>query len=113
MASTTLASDSGLRPISTVLPWFLSAYTYTMEYRKGTANGNADLLSRLRQPATDANRAGRNRLTGHDTVSIYFIRPCGFAQNKPPTPGVGLDGFVSPPSRPMPTIQPLRLIAGN
>ena len=26
---------------------FLSAYNYTLKYRKGTANGNADFLSRL------------------------------------------------------------------
>ena len=86
---------------------FLSAYNYTLEYRNGTANGNADFLSRLPQPATDADRTGRNRLTGTDTVGIYLIRPCGFAPNKPPTPGIGLGWLVSLPSRPIPTIQPL------
>ena len=92
---------------------FFSAYTCTLEYRKGTANGNADVLSRLPQPATDANRTGRNRLTGPDTVGIYLIRSCGFAPNEPPTPGIGLGGLVSPPSIPIPTIQPLPLIADD
>ena len=92
---------------------FLSAYNYTMKYRKGTANGNADFLSRLPQPATDANRTGRNRLTGPDTVGIYLIRPCGFAPNEPPTPGIGLGGLMSPPSRPIPTIEPLPFTADD
>ncbi len=87
---------------------FLSAYDYTLEYRKGTANGNADFLSRLPLPATEADRTGRNRLTGPDTVGIYLIRPCGFSPCEPPTPGIGLGGLVSPPSRPIPTIQALR-----
>ena len=65
---------------------FLPAYTYTMEYRKGTANGNANSLSRLHQLITDADRTGCNRLTGPETVGIYFIRPCDFAPNEPPTP---------------------------
>ena len=50
---------------------FLSAYTYTLEYREGKANSNADFLSRLPQPATDADRTRRNRLTGLDTVGIH------------------------------------------
>ena len=75
---------------------FLSVYTYALECRKGTAIGNADVLSLLAQPATDADRTGRNRPTGPDIVGIYLIRPCGFAQNEPPTPGIGLGGLVSP-----------------
>ena len=86
---------------------FLLAYNYALDYRKGTSNGNADFLSRLPQPATDADRTGRNRLTGPDTVGIYLVRPCGFAPNEPPTPGIGLGGLVPPPSRPISTIQPL------
>ena len=78
---------------------FFSAYNCTLEYRKGTANGNADFLSRLPQPATDADRTERNRLTGPDTVGIYLIRPCGFAPNEPATPGIGLGGLVTPPSK--------------
>ena len=51
---------------------FLSVYTYTLDYRKGTANGNADALSRQPQPATDDDRTGRNRRTGPDSVGIHL-----------------------------------------
>ena len=83
---------------------FLSAHNYTQTYRKGTANNNADSLSRLSQPATDTDRTGPNRLTGPETVAIYLIRPCGFALNERPTPGIVLGGLVSPPSRHIPSI---------
>ena len=86
---------------------FLSAYSFILKYRKGKSNGNADFLSRLPQPATEADRTGPNRLTGPDTVGIYLIRPCGFTPCEPSTPGIGLGGLVPPPSRPIPTIQPL------
>ena len=91
-----------------VLHWLglFSAYTYTLGYGKGTANGNTDFLSRLPQPATDADRTGCSRLTGLGTVGTYFIRSCGLTRNKPPTSGVNLGGLVSPPSRPILTIQP-------
>ena len=59
-----LASDhqplKNLESLSTkvnrVQQWyvFLSAYSYTLEYRPGKANGNADLISRLPLPATEA-----------------------------------------------------------
>lgn len=81
---------------------FISAFTYTLQYRKGTATGNINFLSRLLQPATDADRTGRNHLTGPDIVGIYLIRPCGFASNEPSTPGIGLGGLLSPPFRPIP-----------
>ena len=37
---------------------FLTAFDYTLEYRKGNANGNADFLSRLPEPATEYDRNG-------------------------------------------------------
>ena len=40
---------------------FLTAFDYTLEYRKGSANGNADLLSRLPEPATEHNRNGSTK----------------------------------------------------
>ena len=90
-----------------------SAYNYTLKYCKGTANGNADFCLRLPQPATDADRTGRNRLTCPVTVGIYLISPCDFAPNEPPAPGIGLGGLVSPSSRPIPTIQPLSFTADD
>ena len=67
---------------------FLSAYTYTLEYRNDPANGNADFLSRHSQPATDADRAGPSRLTNPDTDGIYLIRPCGFTPCQPSMPSI-------------------------
>ena len=37
---------------------FLTAIDYTLDYRKGSANGNADFLSRLPEPATKHDRSG-------------------------------------------------------
>ena len=79
-----------------------SAYTHTLEYRKGTANGNADFLSRLSQPANDADRTGPNHLTSPDTVGISLIRPC-----EPSMPDIGLGGLVPTPSLPIPVIRPI------
>ncbi|CAB1100714.1 unnamed protein product [Ectocarpus sp. CCAP 1310/34] len=42
---------------------FLTAYNYTLENRKGSANGNADFLSRLPVAAAECDRSGRSRLT--------------------------------------------------
>ena len=45
---------------------FLAAYNYTLEYRRGSANGNADFLSRLPLPATELDRCGASSLTPSD-----------------------------------------------
>ena len=86
---------------------FFSAYSYALEYRKGSANGNADFLSRLPQPATDLDRTGLSRLTSPDTVGVYVIHACGFTPIEPSTPGIGLGGLVPPPSIPFNTLPPL------
>ena len=57
---------------------YLVAFNYTLEYRKGIANGNADFLSRLLQPATE-----------HDLSAspLSTMRPhtsSGFAACSPP-----------------------------
>lgn len=57
---------------------FLSAYTYTLEYRKGSVNSNADFVYRLSPPAADADCTGSNCLSSSDAVGICLIRPCGF-----------------------------------
>ena len=77
---------------------FLSAYSYTLEYRKGSASGNADFLSRLPQPVTDLDRTGPNRLTSPDTLGVYLIHACSFTPIESSTPGIGLGGLVPPPS---------------
>ena len=80
---------------------FFSAYSYALEYRKGSANGNADFLSRLPQPATDLDRTGPNRPASPDTVGVYLIHACGFTPIEPSTPGIGLGGLV--PLHPYPS----------
>ena len=45
---------------------FLTASDYTLEYRKGSANGNADFLSGLPEPATEHDRSGSSSLTPVD-----------------------------------------------
>ena len=71
---------------------FLTAFDYTLDYRKGIANGNADFLSRLSQPASEHERSGSSSLTPVDDVGIFLIRACGLRTRSSPTPGVGWDG---------------------
>ena len=58
---------------------FLTAFDYTLEYRKGSTNGNADFLSRLPRPATEHDRSGSTRLNPVEDGGIYLIRACGSA----------------------------------
>ena len=76
---------------------FLTAYRYTLEYRKGSANGNADFLSQLPLPASEDDRSGRSRLTLSDEERIYLIRSGGLAFDGRPTLSSGLGGLA--PSR--------------
>ena len=52
---------------------FLSAYTYELKYRPGSENGNADLLSRLPQPATEKDLSPEFRLTDPKDVDVYSV----------------------------------------
>lgn len=80
----------------------------SLDYRQGSANGNAQILSRLPQPAIDFERTEPGRLTSADAVGIYFIRACGFYPRKPSKPGIGLsDGLVPPSSSPIGSFPPL------
>ena len=92
---------------------FLSAYTYTLEYRKGSAIGNADFFSRLPQPATDLDRTGPNSLTCPDTVGIYLIQACGSTPTGPSTPGIGLGRLVPPAPSPFDTMPPFPCTAND
>ena len=53
---------------------FLTAFDYTLEFRKGSANGNVDFLSRLLQHATDHDRSWSTSLNLVDDGVIYLIR---------------------------------------
>ena len=84
---------------------FLSAYTYTLEYRPEKNNGNADVLSRLPLPATKADSHPEFRLSDPTDVDVYMIgasgvhparstnlpTPC-FIDGKEPDPGFNFAG---------------------
>ena len=53
---------------------FFTADNYTLEYRKGGANGNADFLSRLPLPATELDRSGPRCLTPSNEERVFLIR---------------------------------------
>ena len=73
---------------------FLTAFDYTLKYRKGSANGNADFLSRLLEPATQHGRIGSTILNSVEDGGIYLIRACGLRTPSSPIPGVDLGGLV-------------------
>ena len=97
---------------SRVQRWFelLTAFDYTLEYRKGRANGNADFLSRLPEPDTEHNLAGSSSLTPVEGGDIFLIRACGLRTRASPTPGVGLSGRVSHPESAVLVGLPFRLL---
>ena len=69
----------------------------TLDYRKESANGNADYLSRLPQPATEHDRGGSSRLTPADDEAIYLVGGCGLLTPSTSVPGIGLGGLVPQP----------------
>ena len=52
---------------------FLTAYNYRIIHRKGAARGNADMLSRLCQPATQAYAQGSCSITNAEDYAVYFV----------------------------------------
>lgn len=79
---------------SRVQQWleFLSAYKYTVKCRKGTANGNADVLSRLPQPPTVKDLNDACRLTNPTDVGFCVIGAGGIWSrgiNSVANPGLG------------------------
>lgn len=82
---------------------FLTACIYTLEYRKGSANGNADFLSRLPVAAAECDRSGRSRLTPTaDDDTVIFIRSCSLTPPSCQATGIGLGGLV--PTTPSPVV---------
>ena len=73
---------------------FPTAFDDTLEYRKGNANGNADFLFRLPEPAKEHNRNGSTSLTPVENGGIYLIRACGLHTPCSRIPGVGLGGLM-------------------
>ncbi|CAB1111208.1 unnamed protein product [Ectocarpus sp. CCAP 1310/34] len=77
---------------------FLSNFTYTLKYRKGSANGNADFLSRLPLPAQDTDKTGPDCIDSVDQAGVFLIWACGrnyHSSSTPEGPGtvVGVDFF--------------------
>ena len=58
------------------------------------ANGNANFLSRLPEPATEHDRSGSTSLNHVEDGGKYLIRACGLNTPSSPIPGAGLDGLV-------------------
>ena len=73
---------------------FLTACQYTLEYRKGSANSNADFLSRLPLPVSEDDRSGHSRLTPSYEERIYLIRAGGLFLDGPPALSLGLGGLA-------------------
>ena len=74
---------------------FFTADNYTLEYRKGGANGNADFLSRLPLPATELDRSDSSSLTPSDEERVFLIRSHGILLGGPSAVRVGLGGLAS------------------
>ena len=53
---------------------FLTAFDYTLEHRKRSANGNAGFLSHLPEPATEHDSSGSTSLNPVEDGGIYLIR---------------------------------------
>ena len=65
---------------------FTTVFDYTLEYRKGSATGNADFLSRLPEIATEHDRSGSSSLTPWMMAVSASSGPAGFAlvPHRPP-----------------------------
>ena len=53
---------------------FLSAYNFSLSYRRGKDNANADFLSRLPLPPTDEDISGSCALTDPDDLGVYLFQ---------------------------------------
>ena len=73
---------------------FLTAFDYTIEYRKRSTNGNADFLSRLSEPATEHDRSGSTSLNPLEDGGMDLIKVCGLNTPSSPIQGVDLGGLV-------------------
>ena len=79
---------------------YLTAFGYTLEYRKGSANGNADFLLRLLQPPTEHDRSGSSCLTPVDDEAIYLVRACGLLIHPHRPPALAWVGWCPNPIAP-------------
>lgn len=54
-----------------------------LEYRKGSADGHADFMSRLPEPALEHDGTGSSSLTPVQDGGIFLILACGLQQLAP------------------------------
>lgn len=73
---------------------FLTAYKYTLEYRKGSPNCIADLLCRLPLPATEYDATSMMHLTPPDDTGVKVVHCCGIQMRDSLTPDDGLGELV-------------------
>ena len=73
---------------------FLTAFDYTLECRNGSANGNADFLFYLPEPATEHDRSGSTSFNPVEDSGFHLMRSCGLRTPSWPIPGVDLSGLV-------------------
>ena len=78
---------------------FLSAYNFSLSYRRGQETANAEFLSRLPLPSIEEDISGASALTDPDDLGVYLIRACGFTAPTCPVSGVGLGGLTPSPCR--------------
>ena len=73
---------------------FLRDFSHTLEYRPGKANGNANLMSRLPSPATEADNRPDVSLSDPPYIDVHLIGASGVhsLQLAKPT-GPTLDGL--------------------
>ena len=76
---------------------FLTTFDYALEYRKGSANGNTDFLSRFPEPVREHDRARSSSLISVEDGGIFRTRACGLRTRASPIPGVGLSRQVPHP----------------
>ena len=72
------------------------------QVRKGSANGNADFLSRLPQPATEHDRSASSRDIPVDDEAIHLVRVCRLHTSSASVPSIGLGGLVPQPDSAIP-----------
>lgn len=53
----------------------LTTYSYTLHHRKGSTNGNTDMLSLFPPPATGVDRTGDSHISMHVDIGVYLILP--------------------------------------
>ena len=56
---------------------FWSAYSFTLRYKPGPVNANADMLSRLPKDYSEEDASGKNSIANPDDVDVYFIGASG------------------------------------